>query len=109
MEALFRVGGDLGVAWAGRAPWHAGVWVGEGYVAALGVKVSRWVTHHGWALNVGGDVLAGFETIVPCGVAGKPVTSLSRLLGREVGVDEAARTAARRFTERFGDSRPGKC
>jgi lipoate-protein ligase B len=51
-EALIRAANDLGVPDAGRAPWHAGVWVGDRYLAALGVKISRWVTHHGFALNV---------------------------------------------------------
>lgn len=101
-EALIRAAGDLGVTGAGRAPWHAGVWVGEAYLAALGVKVARWVTHHGFALNVGGDdLIANFAAIVPCGVAGKPVTSLSLLLGRPIGVDETAGAVARRFAEVF--------
>lgn len=101
-EALIGAAGDLGVAGAGRAPWHAGVWVGDGYLAALGVKVARWVTHHGFALNVGEAVRTGFETIVPCGVPGKPVVSLSELAGRTVTLDEAAAAVARRFAAVFG-------
>lgn len=101
-DVLIAGAADLGVCGAGRAPWHAGVWVGDGYLAALGVKVARWVTHHGWALNVTDEVRAGFETIVPCGVAGKRVTSLSREAGRPVTLDEAANAVAARFEERFG-------
>jgi len=101
---------DLGVPDAARAPWHAGVWVGEGYLAALGVRVARWVTHHGFALNVTDDVLDGFATIVPCGVAGHPVTSVSREAGRAVGVREAAQIVARHFRTRFdpGDEAAAK-
>ena len=100
-QVLIGAAADLGVSNAARAPWHAGVWVGEGYLAALGVRVARWVTHHGFALNVTDDVLPGFATIVPCGVAGKPVTSLSREAGRPISVDEAAHAVARRFREQF--------
>ena len=101
-EVLIQAAGELGVAGAGRAPWHAGVWVGDAYLAALGVKVARWVAHHGFALNVGGAVLSGFETIVACGVSGRPVTSLSLLLGREVCVGVAAAAVARQFVALFG-------
>lgn len=88
---------ELGVHGAERAPWHAGVWVGDGYLAALGVKVSRWVTHHGFALNVSETVRPGFETIVPCGVAGKRVVTVSELVERSVTVAEAAAAANRVF------------
>jgi lipoyl(octanoyl) transferase len=88
---------DLGVPGAGRADWHAGVWVGDGYLAALGVRVSRWVTHHGFALNVTNEVLPGFATIVPCGVQAKPIVTLSQLTGRIVTVEEAAQAVTARF------------
>jgi lipoyl(octanoyl) transferase len=100
-EVLIRAAADLGVEGVGRAPWHAGVWVGDGYLAALGVKVARWVTHHGFALNVTEEVRPGFETIVPCGVAGKPVVSLAGLLGRRVDLREAADAVASRFALNF--------
>jgi lipoyl(octanoyl) transferase len=100
-EALIRAANDLGVPDAGRAPWHAGVWVGDRYLAALGVKISRWVTHHGFALNVTEEPLPGFATIVPCGVAGKPVTCLAREAGRPVTMGEAAAAVARHFRELF--------
>nr|CAA9231322.1 Octanoate-[acyl-carrier-protein]-protein-N-octanoyltransferase [uncultured Armatimonadetes bacterium] len=99
--ALIGAAEDLGVVGAGRAHWHAGVWVGDAYLAALGVRVARWVTHHGFALNVSDEVMTGFETIVPCGVPGRPVTSLSRVLGRAVTVREAAEAVGRRFAQSF--------
>lgn len=61
-------------------PGLTGVWVGSAKVAAIGVRASRWVTYHGLALNVTAD-LAPFERIVPCGIADREVTSVSRLLG----------------------------
>ncbi|MBC8103713.1 MAG: lipoyl(octanoyl) transferase LipB [Cytophagales bacterium] len=88
----------LGVAGAERAPWHAGVWVGDGYLAALGVKVSRWVTHHGFALNVSESVRDGFATIIPCGVAGKKIATLSSLAAREVSLSETAEAITGVFT-----------
>ncbi|MAG34930.1 MAG: lipoyl(octanoyl) transferase [Dehalococcoidia bacterium] len=70
-----------------------GVWVDGEKVAAIGIKAARWVTTHGFALNVDPD-LSYFQHIVPCGISGRGVTSVSRLLGRRVAVDEAAEHAA---------------
>jgi lipoate-protein ligase B len=86
---------ELGVKGAGRAPWHAGVWIGEGYLAAFGVKVSRWVTHHGFAINVTEAVHDGFNTIVACGVEGKQITTISEAVERSVNVEETATVVAR--------------
>ena len=88
---------ELGVPNAGRADFHAGVWVGDGYLAALGVKISRWVTHHGVALNVTDAVCEPFSTIIPCGVAGKHTATLETLTGRPVTVAESAEAVARNF------------
>ncbi|GIW09018.1 MAG: octanoyltransferase [Dehalococcoidia bacterium] len=70
-----------------RIPGLTGVWVGQNKIAAIGIKVSRWVTSNGFALNVGSD-LSGFQLIIPCGIRGRGVTSLSRELGREVPLSE---------------------
>ena len=67
---------DFGID-AGRIPKLTGVWVGERKIAAIGVHISRWVTSHGFALNVATD-LSYFQYIVPCGLT-KPVTSMAAL------------------------------
>lgn len=72
-----------------RFPPHTGVWVGGRKVAAIGIRVRRWVTMHGFALNVADD-LSGFQSIVPCGLREHGVTSVSHLLGRPVSLEEMA-------------------
>jgi lipoyl(octanoyl) transferase len=83
---------------AGRIPGLTGVWVGERKIAAIGVHISRWVTSHGFALNVSTD-LSYFQYIVPCGLA-KPVTSMARL-GAPASLDEVARSLAAHFGRIF--------
>jgi lipoyl(octanoyl) transferase len=65
-----------------------GVWVGDRKIASIGVGVRKWITMHGFALNVSGD-LAGFNHITPCGLAGIRMTSISLEIGREVSVNTA--------------------
>ena len=90
-EALIVAVARLGVH-AGRVAGLTGVWVGtegtEEKLAAIGVRISRWITSHGFALNVGTD-LRHFDLIVPCGITDRGVTSLERLLGRSVPLAEA--------------------
>jgi lipoyl(octanoyl) transferase len=81
-EVLIRVAGDFGVT-ASRVEGLTGVWVGRDKLAAIGVRIARWITSHGFALNVSTD-LDYFKLIVPCGIADRGVTSLARLLGRPV-------------------------
>jgi lipoyl(octanoyl) transferase len=76
-EILIRVAADFGIA-ASRVPGLTGIWVGDDKLAAIGVRIARWVTSHGFALNVTTD-LAFFDLIVPCGIRGRGVTSLARL------------------------------
>jgi lipoyl(octanoyl) transferase len=76
-EVLIRTAGDLGIA-AARVPGLTGVWAGHDKLAAIGVRISRWITSHGFALNVTTD-LSHFDLIVPCGIADRGVTSLARL------------------------------
>lgn len=75
-EVLIQVLGVLGLQ-GDRIPGMTGVWLEGRKIAAIGIKVSRWITMHGFALNVCPD-LAGFERIVPCGIADKPVGSLAQ-------------------------------
>ncbi|MFN2420463.1 MAG: lipoyl(octanoyl) transferase LipB [Gemmatimonadota bacterium] len=93
-EILIRALAEFGVE-AGRAPGLTGVWVGDAKVAAIGIRVSRWVAHHGFALNVDTD-LSYFDLIVPCGIRGKRVTSMRQLLDRPLehaAVEEALERA----------------
>ena len=76
-EVLIRVAADFGIH-AARVPGLTGVWVGEHKLAAIGVRISRWITSHGFALNVAPN-LEDFDLIVPCGIADRGVTSLARL------------------------------
>jgi lipoyl(octanoyl) transferase len=93
-EILIQALAEFGVE-AGRAPGLTGVWVGDAKVAAIGIRVSRWVAHHGFALNVETD-LSYFDLIVPCGIRGKRVTSMRQLLDRPLehaAVEEALERA----------------
>ncbi len=88
-----------------------GVWTDQGKLAAIGVRVSSgWITSHGFALNVATD-LSYFDAIVPCGIRDREVTSLSRILGRPVEVEEAipvvAAAVARRFDRTLSLPGPG--
>jgi lipoyl(octanoyl) transferase len=77
---LIRAAAEYGIQ-AGRVPGLTGVWVGDGKLAAIGVRIARWVTSHGFAINVSTN-LDYFDLIVPCGIADRGVTSLERLTGR---------------------------
>jgi len=99
-EVFTRTAHDFGIA-AVRSPGAAGVWVGNDKLVAMGVHLSRWVTSHGFALNVNTD-LRYFEWIVPCGLHGKGVTSLSKLLGHTVEMEEVMERVVEHFGEVFG-------
>lgn len=98
-EVLIRVAADFGIE-AERVAGLTGVWVGQRKLAAIGVRIARWVTSHGFALNVTTD-LDYFNLIIPCGVADRGVTSLSALLGREVDWLEVEERVARHFGDVF--------
>jgi lipoyl(octanoyl) transferase len=78
-----------------------GVWVGDRKIASIGVGVRHWISMHGFALNVCGD-LSPFEAITPCGIAGVQMTSVERECGYPVSVREAADHVSAVFRERFG-------
>ena len=81
-EVLIRTAADYGIQ-AQRVEGLTGVWVGREKLAAIGVRIARWITSHGFAFNVTTD-LEYFNLIVPCGITDRGVTSLARLLGRTV-------------------------
>jgi lipoyl(octanoyl) transferase len=98
-EAVIRTCADLGVA-VGRNR-DTGVWAGSKKVCAIGVRTSRGVTLHGFALNCTTD-LSWYDAIVPCGLADRGVTSLTELAGRPIPVAEARDALIPRFEEVFG-------
>ena len=98
-EALIRAAGALGVV-ASRVPGLTGAWVGSNKLAAIGVRISRWVTSHGFAMNIGTN-LSHFDLIVPCGIADKGVTSLELELSRRVGFDEVETEVVQHFADVF--------
>lgn len=91
-ELVIRVCADFGVK-AGRVDGLRGIWVGRDKIGAVGIRVSRWTTLHGFALNVCTD-LTFFDLIVPCGIRNRGVTSIEQLTGRRFSVEEVADCAA---------------
>jgi lipoate-protein ligase B len=85
---------------AGRLPGATGVWVGEEKIAAIGVRMSQWITSHGLALNVHTD-LNYFNLIVPCGLHSKGVTSMFKILGSPVRITEVKYRFCQKFEEIF--------
>ena len=98
--ALVAALADHGIA-AGRVPGKAGVWVGRQKIASLGISVRRWVTFHGFALNVSTD-LAGFAVINPCGEEPGVMTSMVEVLGAPVAMAGVRSRVAGRFAEAMG-------
>jgi lipoyl(octanoyl) transferase len=98
-EVMIRTCADYGVA-AGRVAGLTGTWVGNEKIGAIGVRIARWVTSHGFALNVSND-LTPFSLIVPCGIRDRGVTSIERLLGRPVALAEVMDRLARHFATVF--------
>ena len=91
-----------------RSPGETGVWFDVGTpfarkICAMGVRASRWVTMHGFALNVNVD-LGYFDNIIPCGIRGKAVTSMHVELGREVNEDEVKEKILKHFSVLFESS-----
>ena len=99
-EALIRTAAELGVE-AVRDPEHTGVWVGKDKIGAIGVKITRGITMHGFAFNVSTD-LAMFEGIVPCGIQDRWVTSVEAQTGRRLSLKEVGGIAAKHVAEVFG-------
>jgi lipoyl(octanoyl) transferase len=98
-EVLIRTVAEYGIT-AERLEGKRGIWVGSNKIAAIGVRIARWVTSHGWALNVNTN-LEHFRLITPCGLRGTGVTSISREVGRTVSMDEVREILAAKFAQVF--------
>ena len=99
-DVIIAVLADFGIV-AGRNDGYTGVWVGDAKIAAIGVRVSRGRTRHGFALNVEPD-LAMFDHIVPCGIRDKAVTSMAALLSGSIDMQEVVDRVVERFAAEFG-------
>jgi len=103
-EVMIRTCADYGVA-AGRIAGLTGTWVGAEKIGAIGIRISRWITSHGFAFNVRTD-LDHFRLIVPCGISDRGVASLEKVTGRSLAMREVEDAIVRRFAEVFEGS-PG--
>ncbi|MFN2387213.1 MAG: lipoyl(octanoyl) transferase LipB [Thermoanaerobaculia bacterium] len=102
-EVLLRALGDVGIQ-AARSPRPdriTSVWVGNDKIAAIGVHIARWITTHGFAVNVTDEPLGRFAGIVPCGITDGGVTSIESVLGVRMAAADFAPVVARRFAEVF--------
>src|SRR3954467_12287535 len=98
-EVLIRTVAHYGIV-AERAEGKRGIWVGNDKIAAVGVRIARWVTSHGFALNVSTN-LDHFRLIMPCGLHGTGVTSIAQLAGRDIALDEVRAVVAENFAGVF--------
>ncbi len=98
-EIMLRALKDFGLE-GRRIEGLTGVWLGEEKIGALGVRVRRWITTHGFALNVGCD-LKWFDTVVPCGLTTRRVTSMERALARPVDQEQVKESCAAHFQQVF--------
>ena len=94
-EVMIRVCGDYGLQ-AGRIQGLTGTWIGDQKIGAIGIRISRWITSHGFAFNVSTN-LDHFRLIVPCGIPDHGVTSLERASGRTIPIAEAEDAVTRHF------------
>jgi lipoyl(octanoyl) transferase len=95
-EVLIRAVAGFGID-SHRLPGLTGTWVGDEKLAAIGVRIARWVTSHGFALNVSTN-LEHFGLIVPCGIADKGVTSLDKLSGRPIAMNDVEHAVVEAFS-----------
>ena len=99
-EVLIRTLADFGII-AKRLPGSIGVWLDDSRkIAALGARIEDWITYHGFALNVAPD-LSDFGLIIPCGLEGKEVTSMERVLGLGVGMADVRERVGHNFSTVF--------
>jgi lipoyl(octanoyl) transferase len=98
-DVMIRVCADYGVT-AGRISGLSGTWVGAEKIGAIGIRISRWITSHGFAFNVSTN-LDHFRLIVPCGISDRGVTSLEKITQRSISMREVEDTIVRRFGDVF--------
>jgi lipoate-protein ligase B len=98
-EVVIRTLDDFGIR-GGRDKSHRGVWVKQREIAAIGLRVRKWVTMHGFALNIDAD-LKPFSLIKPCGFSDRRATSMAEVLGREIAVAAVTERLLARFAEVF--------
>jgi lipoyl(octanoyl) transferase len=99
-EVLVRTACDFGVEAEARGGEFVGVWVGKEKLAAIGIRISRWVTMHGFAFNVTTN-LEYFNLIVPCGISDHGVTSLAKILNRNIELEAVAEAVTKHFGDVF--------
>lgn len=98
-EVIIKTCGDYGLE-TGRVDGLTGVWIEDRKIAAIGIKISKWVTMHGFAFNVNTD-LNLFNGIIPCGINDKEVTSLQKELGKDVNMTEVKKRLLDNFKNSF--------
>ncbi len=98
-ETIIQTCSEYGIT-GSREPKYTGVWVEDRKIAAIGIKVSRWITMHGFAFNVNTD-LSFFSGIIPCGITDKDVTSIKREIKRKADIDEIKTSLIKNFTKIF--------
>jgi lipoyl(octanoyl) transferase len=103
-EMMIRVCAEYGVG-AGRIAGLTGTWVGNDKIGAIGIRISRWITSHGFAFNVNTN-LDHFDLIVPCGIGDRGVTSLAKERGAPLPIEDVEDAVVRQFCDVFGRSAP---
>ncbi|GMU96442.1 lipoyl(octanoyl) transferase LipB [Ignavibacterium album] len=98
-EVIIKVCNEYGLT-AGRVDGYTGVWIDDKKIAAIGIKISRWITMHGFAFNVNTN-LDLFNGIIPCGISDKSVTSLQKELEKEIPIDEVKEKLLHHFMNEF--------
>jgi lipoyl(octanoyl) transferase len=98
-EVIIRTCAEYGIIGT-RDPKYTGVWIENRKIAAIGIKVSRWITMHGFAFNINTD-LSLFNGIIPCGIFDKEVTSLQKETGSEVKINDVKNLLVKHFKDVF--------
>ena len=99
-ETLIRTLSEFGIQ-SQRHPVHRGVWTGGRKIASLGIRISRWVTSHGFALNVGTD-LSFYSLMIPCGIEGCEMTTMAQELGEAPDMTDVKSSVIAHFSRVYG-------